>query len=386
VIIAQNALALRDVPAANDVRLINTVPSAIAELLRMNAVPSSVVTVNLAGEALPETLAREIYQQTSVRKLYNLYGPTEDTTYSTYTLVPRTGDVTIGRPLSNTQAYILDARRQPVPIGVPGELYLAGDGLARGYYGRDDLTAERFVSNPFSDQATARMYRTGDRCRYRADGTIEYLGRIDNQVKLRGFRIELGEIEAVLNQHPSVRQSLAIIREDTPGNPQLVAYVVEASLVPDLRSQLKALLSQNVPNYMVPSAIVTLEAFPLTPNGKIDRRALPAPDSSAHDKAEFVAPRSQTENAIAAIWGEVLRLQTIGVHDDFFALGGHSLLATQVISRIQQRLQRELSLRVLFEHPTVEQLARAVDEAGAKAAPKTKIAAVNRAAFRAKKT
>ena len=381
VIIAQNALALRDLPAASEVRLINTVPSAIAELLRMKAVPSSVLTINLAGEALPESLAREIYQQTSVRKLYNLYGPTEDTTYSTYTLVPPSGEVTIGRPIANTQAYILDARRQAVPIGVPGELYLAGDGLARGYYGRDDLTAERFVANPFS--AGTRMYRTGDRCRYRADGTIEYFGRIDNQVKLRGFRIELGEIEAVLNQHESVRQSLAMVREDIPGNPQLVAYVVATSAAGDLAIQLRLMLAERLPNYMVPSAIVPMEAFPLTPNGKIDRRALPAPDG-ASTATEFVAPRNPTEAAVAAIWAEVLRRSNIGVHDDFFALGGHSLIATQVISRIQARLQRELPLKALFEHPTVEQLAKAVDN-GAGPAPKAKIVSVNRAAFRAKK-
>jgi non-ribosomal peptide synthetase component F len=263
---------------------------------------------------------------------------------------------------------------------------LAGDGLARGYYRREDLTAERFVPNPFSTAPNARMYRTGDRCRYRADGTIEYLGRIDNQVKLRGFRIELGEIESVLNQHESVRQSLAVVREDTPGNPQLVAYVVAGEAAKDLPVQLRTLLSQRLPNYMVPSAIVTLEAFPLTPNGKVDRRALPAPDGALQLTTEFVAPRNATEQAVAAIWAEVLRRPSVGVHDDFFALGGHSLLATQVISRIHARLQRELPLRTLFEHPTIAQLARLVDEAGAKTAPQAKIAPVNRAAFRAKRT
>jgi amino acid adenylation domain-containing protein len=386
VIIAQNALALKELSAASEVRLINTVPSAIAELLRMNAVPSSVLTVNLAGEPLPESLAREICQQTSVQKLYNLYGPTEDTTYSTYTLVPRSGEVTIGRPIANTQTYVLDARRQPVPIGVPGELYLAGDGLARGYYGRDDLTAERFVANPFSDKPNARMYRTGDRCRYRADGSIEYLGRIDNQVKLRGFRIELGEIESLLVQHPSVQQAVVVVREDTPGNPQLVAYVVATAPAPELPSQLRTLLSQSVPNYMVPSAILALEAFPLTPNGKIDRRALPAPDGNSQTAIAFVAPRTATEQALAAIWAEVLRRPAVGIHDDFFALGGHSLLATQVISRIQVRLQRDIPLRTLFERPTVEQLAKAVEEAVAGDAPRGKITPANRAAFRAKRT
>ena len=202
VIIAENALALPKLPAAREVTLINTVPSAIAELVRLEGVPASVQVVNLAGEALPTSLAQRIYDKTAVSKVYNLYGPTEDTTYSTYTLVPRGAEVTIGRPLPNTQAYILDESRQPLPIGVPGELYLAGDGLARGYFGRDDLTKERFVPNPFAKQAGARMYRTGDLARFLADGNIQYMGRIDNQVKLRGFRIELGEIEAVLAKDP----------------------------------------------------------------------------------------------------------------------------------------------------------------------------------------
>src|SRR5437899_1235688 len=226
VILVQNALLLPQLAAANQVTLINTVPSAIAELVRMNGIPASVKVVNLAGEALLPSLAQQIYEKTQVNKVYNLYGPTEDTTYSTYTLVPRGGEVTIGRPVSNTQVYILDGNRQPTPIGVPGELHLAGAGLARGYLGRPDLTAERFVPNPFSTKPGARMYRSGDWARFLPDGNIQYLGRIDHQVKVRGFRIELGEIEAVLTQHPAVRSAVVLAREDKPGDKRLVGYVV----------------------------------------------------------------------------------------------------------------------------------------------------------------
>jgi amino acid adenylation domain-containing protein len=226
VIVAENALYLPTLPAKDSVTLINTVPSAMAELVRMGGVPESVKVVNLAGEALPESLVEQIYSGTSVEKVFNLYGPTEDTTYSTFTFVPRGVPVTIGRPIANTQAYVLDSRRQPVPVGVPGELYLAGGGLARGYYGRPDLTADRFVPNPFGGDQSARMYRTGDLCRWLPDGGLAYMGRIDHQVKLRGFRIELGEIETALDAHPAVRQSIVLVREDEPGEKRLVAYVV----------------------------------------------------------------------------------------------------------------------------------------------------------------
>jgi amino acid adenylation domain-containing protein len=229
ILLAENALYLPTLPEKDMVTLVNTVPSAMAELVRMGGIPDSVRTVNLAGEALSEALVESIYENTRVLRVYNLYGPTEDTTYSTYTLVPRGVPVTIGRPIANSQAYILDANLGPAPIGVPGELYLAGDGLARGYYGRPDLTNERFIRNPFSRDPGARMYRTGDMCRYLSTGVIEYLGRCDHQVKLRGFRIELGEIEAALDAHPGVHQSVVMAREDEPGNRRLVAYVVAAS-------------------------------------------------------------------------------------------------------------------------------------------------------------
>src|SRR6185503_11231561 len=284
--------------------------------------------------------------------------PTEDTTYSTYTLVPRSGDVTIGRPITNTQAYILDRHRQPVPIGVPGELYLAGDGLARGYYGRDDLTAERFVPNPFSQQPNARMYRTGDSCRYRADSTIEYLGRIDNQVKLRGFRIELGEIENLLAQHQSVQQGVVVVREDSPGDKRLVGYLVTNPGQKLDTTEVRDYLRQGLPDYMVPATMVVLETLPLTANGKIDRKALPRPEYGASEsRGEFIGPRTPTEEIIAGIWAQVLNSARIGIHDNFFELGGHSLLAMQVISRICQAFSIELPLLALFEAPTVAGLA-----------------------------
>jgi len=359
VIIAQNALALPKLPAAREVTLINTVPSAIAELVRMGGIPASVKVVNLAGEALPTNLAQQIYGNTGVRKVYNLYGPTEDTTYSTYTLVPRGGEVTIGRPLPNTQVYILDENRQPLPIGIPGELYLAGEGLARGYFGREDLTAERFVLNPFANQSGARMYRTGDLARFLADGSIQYLGRIDHQVKLRGFRIELGEIEAVLVKHPSVQSAVVIVREDTPGDKRLVAYVVPSGTsIPSVT--LKALVRQLLPEYMVPSAFVEVSALPLSPNGKINRRLLPAPDWSTADGSDVVQPRDELESMLVRIWQSVLGIPHIGIRDNFFDVGGHSLMAARVLAEVEKITGRDLPLSALFRGATVESLARLI--------------------------
>lgn len=363
VIIAENALALPKLPAAGEVTLINTVPSAIAELIRLEGVPTSVQVVNLAGEALPTSLAQRIYERTSVRKVYNLYGPTEDTTYSTYTLVSRGAEVTIGRPLPNTQAYILDEGRQPVPIGVPGELFLAGDGLARGYFGREDLTRERFVSNPFAKASDARMYRTGDLARFLPDGNIQYLGRIDNQVKLRGFRIELGEIETVLAKHPSVQSAVVIVREDIPGNKRLVAYVVPhgTSATSISTAALKDLVRQRLPDYMVPSAFVELSALPLSPNGKINRRLLPAPDWSGAEGEDAILPRSELEATLVEVWQRVLGVPKIGVRDNFFDLGGHSLMAARVLSEVEKITGKELPLSALFRGATVESLAQFIE-------------------------
>jgi len=360
-IIAPNALYLPTLPAKDEVTLINTVPSALAELLRANGIPPSVKTVNLAGEALPETLVEQTYATTQVDRVYNLYGPTETTTYSTYTRVPRGLPVTIGRPLANTQCYILDGRRNPMPVGVAGELYIAGTGLARGYYGRPELTGERFVPNPFSQKKGARMYRTSDLCRWLPDGNIEYLGRMDHQVKLRGFRIELGEIETILDRHPAVRQSVVMVREDEPGSKQLVAYVVPAAEVPpqaalqaeDLRQYVK----EHLPEFMVPSAVVLLDAFPLTPNRKIDRKALPAPAQSLAVSHGFIAPRDPIEQLLAQIWAKILKVEQVGLRDNFFELGGHSLLAVRVIAEVEKLTKIRLPLATLLQAPTIADLA-----------------------------
>ncbi|MCY1042404.1 amino acid adenylation domain-containing protein, partial [Corallococcus sp. bb12-1] len=363
VLLAHNVLALASLPARDEVTLVNTVPSAMAELLRAGALPASVRTVNLAGEPLPGSLARALHATGSVQHVFNLYGPTEDTTYSTFLEVPPgAGEPTLGRPLTETSAYVLDARLQLQPPGVPGELFLAGAGLARGYLNRPALTAERFVPDPFSLTPGARMYRTGDLVRRRADAQLEYLGRTDFMVKLRGFRIELGEIEATLRQHPSVQQALVLARRDSPtGDPRLVAYVVGANSHP---SELRAHLQQKLPEYMVPAVYVQLDAFPLTPNGKVDRKALPAPEASATQRDRYVAPRTTTERQLAALWAEVLRVERVGNEDHFFELGGHSLLATQVVARVRATFGVELPLRALFEEPTLRRLAARIEHAG----------------------
>ena len=296
--------------------------------------------------------------------LWNLYGPTETTIWSTGCQITwEDGPISIGRPVSNTQAYILDARQQPVPIGVPGELCLGGDGLARGYLNRPELTAEKFVSSPFAAiDGSARLYRTGDFARWRADGTIECLGRIDHQVKLRGYRIELGEIESALRVHEGVKDVVVLVHENVPGDKRLVAYLLVKGTEPPKAAELRDLLKARLPEYMVPSAFVTLDRFPLTPNGKLDRKALPAPDLARPELGKaFVAPRTPTEQVVAAIWSQILGLEQVGVHDNFFDLGGHSLSATRIISRLHAAFDLNLPLRSLFEAPTVASLATYVE-------------------------
>ncbi len=360
VIVADNALELLRLPATPEVTLVNTVPSAMTELLRMGGVPASVRTVNLAGEPLKAALVQGIYQMGHVDRVYNLYGPTEDTTYSTFTLVPRdTVRVTIGRPIANTQAYVLDAHLEPVPIGVPGELYLGGDGLSRGYLHRPDLTAQRFVQSPFSDDPSARIYRTGDRVRYLPNGELDYLGRTDHQVKVRGYRIELGEIEAKLLSHAAVREVVVVVREDSPGDRRIVAYLAADATAELSASALQAHARQSLPDFMVPNAFVILSALPLTPNGKIDRGALPVPDASRPElEVEYVAPQPGLEETIAEVWRGVLGLTRVGVLDSFFALGGHSLLVVQAHRKLASKLDKPIALVELFQHPTIASLAR----------------------------
>jgi len=370
VILAANALDLPKLPARDQVTLINTVPTAMAELLRGGGVPPSARVVNLAGEPLPAALAKKIHELGTVERLFNLYGPSEDTTYSTFAAIER-GDArspAIGRPIADTQAYILDRHLEPVPVGVPGELYLAGAGLARGYLARPDLTARGFIPNPFSATPGARMYRTGDLARRRPDGAMEFLGRIDGQVKVRGFRIELGEVEAALIKHPAVRESAVAAREDAPGDRRLVAYVVPAADVPPaVVRELREFLTGKLPDYMVPAAFVLLPELPLTPSGKVDRRALPAPDRDRPEITGFVAPGTPAEETLAAIWAEVLGVARVGVHDNFFELGGDSILSIQIIGRAGQ-MGLSIAPRDLFQRQTIAELAAVVGRSAAEQA------------------
>jgi amino acid adenylation domain-containing protein len=361
IVLAENALALATIPNRSKVSLLNAVPSAMNELLRLDAIPASVRVINLAGEPLRPELVRRIYTSTSVGKVYDLYGPSECTTYSTWACRSAEGPQTIGRPIANTQVYILDAYLNPAPIGVVGEIYIGGDGVARGYLNQPALTAERFIYHSFDGEPAQRLYRTGDLARYLPDGNIEFLGRLDDQVKIRGYRIELGEIEAVLTQNPAVRESAVITREDRAGDKQLVAYMVPKESAP-AASELRTFLKAKLPEYMVPSAFVVLDSLPLTPNGKVDRQALPEPDRGSADLEQvYVAPRNASEQAIADIWAEILGVKRIGVHDNFFDRGGHSLKATQIVSRLRKMFGSEIPLRYMFQFPTIAELAAVID-------------------------
>jgi amino acid adenylation domain-containing protein len=314
-----------------------------------------------SGEALTVAQQRGFFDKSGI-ELHNLYGPTEAAVDVTFWRCCDEGDraVPIGRPVANTQTYILDRRLEPVPVGVEGELFLGGVQVGRGYLNRPAMTADRFVPDPFSRTGGTRLYRTGDRARYRTDGAIEFLGRFDEQVKIRGFRIELGEIEACLSRHAAVGHCAVVARTGPAGDRRLVAYVVPAPNRRGDADELRAWVGQSLPDYMTPSAFVFLDALPLSPNGKLDRRALPEPRTPETPASKFVAPRTATESALAAIWVDVLGVPQVGVHDGFFELGGHSLLATKVLARLRQALDVELPLRAFFERPTVEGLAVAI--------------------------
>jgi amino acid adenylation domain-containing protein/non-ribosomal peptide synthase protein (TIGR01720 family) len=379
VIVVRDVRHLSQVPAAHPVTLINTVPSAINELLRLNDLPASAYVVNLAGEQLPKRLVEQLYERQTIRRVFNLYGPTEDTTYSTWDLMKRDVEEspTVGRPVGETQAYVLDRRGRPLPAGVPGELHLGGMGLARGYLGRPDLTAEKFVPDPFSLEPGARMYRTGDLARFLPDGRIDFLGRIDQQVKIRGYRIEPGEVEAVLNEHPSVKTCVVVARGEAGGDKRLVAYIVARGGEEPGHSELRHFLSARLLEHMIPSAFVLLDEMPLTPNGKINRRALPAPEALRPElEQRYVAPRNALEEALVDLWQEVLGLSPVGVRDNFFDLGGHSLSATRLLSKVRSIFRTELPLSVVFEATTIEALASALIEHEAKPGQTAKIARV----------
>ncbi|MGV0028299.1 non-ribosomal peptide synthetase [Phormidesmis priestleyi] len=300
----------------------------------------------------------------AIPQVFNGYGPTEATVAATQMRCtgqePKTPP--IGKPLPNYQVFVLDSQQQLVPIGIPGELHIGGIGLARGYLNRPDLTAEKFIPHPFSDVPGARLYKTGDRVRWLSDGNLEFLGRIDHQVKLRGFRIELGEIEAALIQHSAVRDCLVMLREDHPGNPALVAYVVAKSVSKAIASlDLAHFLRHKLPDYMVPSAFVGLKSLPLTPNGKVDRRALPPPERVSA-QAIVAPPQTDLQHQLTQIWQTVLGVRNVGIHDNFFDLGGHSLLAVRLLTQIEQAFQRSLPLMTLLQAPTIQQLAEILSQ------------------------
>jgi amino acid adenylation domain-containing protein len=359
------------------VTVLNQTPSAFAQLIDAQAERAgdrhSLRVVIFGGEALELRTLRPWVERNGAERpqLVNMYGITETTVHVTYRplteedIESERGSL-VGKPIPDLQAYLLDRHRQPVPIGVVGEIYIGGAGVARGYLNRPELTAERFVADPFSADPQARLYKTGDLGRWRVDGAIEYLGRNDHQVKIRGFRIELGEIEAQLVRHAQVKEAVVIAREDVPGEKRLVAYVipedpsgVEMNLsVEALRAHLKSVL----PEYMVPGAFVMLERFPLTPNGKLDRRTLPAPELGAYVSREYEAPQGEVEEILAGIWQKLLRVERVGREDNFFELGGHSILATQVMVRVRSSLSIEIPMSVLFEFRTLKQLSAQVDD------------------------
>ena len=316
------------------------------------------------GEALPRELADRLLGTGA--ELWNMYGPTETTIWSTVARVQPDDVIAIGRPIDNTRIYVLDSNSQPVPVGVSGELYIGGEGLARGYLNREVLTAERFLPDPYSDQPGARMYRTGDLARYRDDGSIECLGRIDHQVKLHGFRIELGEIEAALESHDQIGQAAAVVREDSPGDRRLVAYLVATGDSTPDQSELRRHLQTSLPSHMVPSGFVTLSTLPLTPNGKVDRKSLPIPDSDRPDlDADYIAPSGELEKLIAGVWEEVLQLERVGIQDNFFDLGGNSLLIVRVQAKLADSAGHDVPLVELFQKPTVESLAQYLEKGSA---------------------
>jgi amino acid adenylation domain-containing protein len=394
--------------SADHITCLLLTPSTLEALMANTAIPDSVNTIGVGGEAVSRRMIRRVSRDSKAGRMFNGYGPTEATIVCTVSLLidrrskargtegrrlveSEQGVVTIGRPLPNMRAYILDRNLQAVPVGVVGELHVGGIGLTRGYLRRPDLTAEKFIANPFSADRGARLYKTGDLARYLPDGRIVCLGRLDQQVKVRGFRIELGEIETVLAAHPGVLQ-VAVVAHETDRSDfskgvvdrRLVAYIVLSTEADASVSELRHHLRQELPDYMIPSLFITMDAMPLTPNAKVDRRALPAPNWARQRLREaYEAPRTLVEETLTEIFQEVLGLEQVGVHDDFFDLGGHSLLATRVVSRIRHALQVELPLRCMFEAPTIARLAGAVgDHMEAKVSVVSRIEPFSREAYR----
>ncbi|MDY7093689.1 MAG: amino acid adenylation domain-containing protein, partial [Acidobacteriota bacterium] len=374
VVLVDNALALAELGTETRVTLVNTVPSALAAVLALGRLPDSIGTVNLAGEPLRRDLVRSLQAASAVRRVWNLYGPSEDTTYSTAAPVPLADDrePTIGRAIGGTQARVLHAARRPAPVGVVGELCLSGDGLARGYLGRPGRTAESFVPDPFSPRPGGRLYRTGDLARWGVDGELHFLGRRDHQVKLRGFRVELTEIEAALSRMPEVEEAAVLARPGLGEEAQLVAYV-GCSRASVEAGDLGRRLASQLPPALVPAHFVVLERLPHTPNGKIDRGALPAPDLATGSSAGE-GPRTAEEEILVGLFEQALDRSPIAPEDDFFALGGHSLLAVRLLARIREVFGVTLPVRTVFEHPTVRGVAARLGEARREPAEQTPLA------------
>ena len=350
--VAMDGRQLRALCEAVQPTIMQATPATWRMLVEAGWLGSNRLTILCGGEPLPPDLAASLLDRSVA--LWNMYGPTETTIWSTIEKIERNDrEITIGRPIANTELYILDQFLQPVPIGVSGELYIGGHGLARGYRGRPELTQERFIPHPFSPDPLARLYRTGDSARYRPDGRIVHLGRLDHQVKIRGYRIELGEIETALSRHQAVRQAVVMAREDQQGVKQLVAYVVCQDGTTPSQPELRSYLRSEVPEYMVPSLFVFLKAMPLTANNKVDRKALPAPASTLASDTVHVAPRDQRDVQMAALWQQVFGIEKVGIHDNFFDLGGHSLKAAQLFYLIEQVYGRHLPLSTLFQAPTI---------------------------------
>jgi amino acid adenylation domain-containing protein len=349
--VAMDGRQLRVLCEAVQPTIMQATPATWRMLIEAGWQGSNRLTVLCGGEPLPLDLAALLLDRSVA--LWNMYGPTETTIWSTIERIERSDrEITIGRPIANTEVYILDQFLQPVPVGVSGELYIGGQGLARGYHGRPDLTQERFIPHPFSHEP-ARLYRTGDLARYRPDGRIVHLGRLDHQVKIRGFRIELGEIEAALSRHQAVRQAVVTAREDQQGSRQLVAYVVCQDGSAPSQPEFRSFLQSEIPDYMVPSLFIFLKAMPLTANNKIDRKALPTPDFTLASSAVYVAPRDRMHIQMAVLWQQVFGIDKVGIHDNFFDLGGHSLKAAQLFYLIEQVYGRHLPLSMLFQTPTI---------------------------------
>jgi acyl-coenzyme A synthetase/AMP-(fatty) acid ligase len=343
-------------PAHLDVLSAQIPPEEMAGRARMFVVGGEEL---LPASILPwQSLAPEI-------TIVNEYGPTESTVgCCTFSVPPGWhggGTVPIGKPIANTQIYLLDEEQNPVPALVPGELYIGGDGVARGYLGRADLTSERFVRNPFVAAPGRRMFRTGDRARYNPDGTLEYLGRLDRQIKIRGYRIEPGEIESALRRHPGVAEAVVVAREDTPGDRRLVAYCRGKERNVPGPGEIASFLGATLPAYLVPSSFVFMDRIPLTAHGKVDHAALPPPDAGARPAEESSRPLTEAERAVAGIWCEVLNLKNVGIRENFFDLGGHSLLATRIVSRVRSAWNVEVPFATIFESPTVEGMAAVVE-------------------------